>query len=100
MLPVAQATLVDNWDVMGLRVPGSIDYNIDSVFVPEPFTHPALTETPKRGGGLMGLASSASRPCATRGGLAALPAACSTSSAKGFAPEAAVAGRRPRAKPF
>jgi alkylation response protein AidB-like acyl-CoA dehydrogenase len=52
VLPVQQATLVDNWDVMGLRATGSIDYKIDSVFVPEDYTHPALTETPKRGGGL------------------------------------------------
>jgi alkylation response protein AidB-like acyl-CoA dehydrogenase len=55
VLPVGQATLVDNWDVMGLRATGSIDYKIDSVFVPEEFTHPALTEIPKRGGGLYGI---------------------------------------------
>jgi len=52
VLPVGQATLVDNWDVMGLRGTGSIDYTTDSVFVPDDFTHLALTETPKRGGPL------------------------------------------------
>jgi alkylation response protein AidB-like acyl-CoA dehydrogenase len=50
VLPVGQATLVDNWDVLGLRATGSIDYRIDDVFVPEAFTHMATTETPKRGG--------------------------------------------------
>jgi alkylation response protein AidB-like acyl-CoA dehydrogenase len=52
VLPVEQTTLIDNWDVMGLRATGSIDYTIDSVFVPEPYTHLALTQTPKRGGSL------------------------------------------------
>jgi alkylation response protein AidB-like acyl-CoA dehydrogenase len=61
VLPVGQATLLDNWDVLGLRATGSIDYRIDDVFVPEPFTHLATTETPKRGGrlyslGIIGLA--------------------------------------------
>jgi len=62
VLPVEQATLVDNWDVMGLRGTGSIDYKIDSAFVPEAYTHFAVTETPKRGGalytlGIIGLAA-------------------------------------------
>lgn len=52
VLPVEKATLIDNWDVMGLRATGSIDYRIDDVFVPEEYTHVALTETPKRGGSL------------------------------------------------
>jgi alkylation response protein AidB-like acyl-CoA dehydrogenase len=55
VLPVGQATLIDNWDVMGLRGTGSIDYKIESVFVPEAFTHFAVTETPKRGGSLYSL---------------------------------------------
>jgi alkylation response protein AidB-like acyl-CoA dehydrogenase len=52
VLPVGKATLVDNWDVLGLRATGSIDYTIDDVFVPEAYTHFAVTETPKRGGSL------------------------------------------------
>jgi alkylation response protein AidB-like acyl-CoA dehydrogenase len=52
VLPVGQATLVDNWDVLGLRATGSIDYRIDDVFVPEAFTHFAVTDVPKRGGAL------------------------------------------------
>jgi alkylation response protein AidB-like acyl-CoA dehydrogenase len=50
VLPVGQATLDDNWDVLGLRGTGSIDYRIDDVFVPESYTHFAVTEVPKRGG--------------------------------------------------
>jgi alkylation response protein AidB-like acyl-CoA dehydrogenase len=52
VLPVEHATLIDNWDVMGLRGTGSIDYKIDNVYVPEAYTHVAVTETPKRGGNL------------------------------------------------
>src|SRR5215470_11524753 len=52
VLPVGQATLIDNWDVMGLRGTGSIDYRIDDVFVPEAYTHFAVTETPRQGGNL------------------------------------------------
>src|SRR5687767_12142315 len=49
VLPVDQATLVDNWDVLGLRGTGSIDYRIEQVFVPEDYTHFAITASPKRG---------------------------------------------------
>ena len=61
VVPVGEATLIDNWDVLGLRATGSIDYRIDDVFVPESFTHIATTETPLRGGsfytiGIIGIA--------------------------------------------
>ena len=61
VLPVEQAKLIDNWDVMGLRATGSIDYTVNDVYVPEGYTHFAVTETPKRGGslytlGIIGLA--------------------------------------------
>jgi indole-3-acetate monooxygenase len=52
VLPVRQATLIDNWDVLGLRGTGSIDYRIDDVFVPEAYSHFAVTDVPKRGGAL------------------------------------------------
>jgi alkylation response protein AidB-like acyl-CoA dehydrogenase len=52
VLPVEKATLIDNWNVMGLRATGSIDYTIDSVFVPDGYTHFAVTDVPKRGGAL------------------------------------------------
>jgi alkylation response protein AidB-like acyl-CoA dehydrogenase len=55
VLPVGQATLIDNWDVLGLRATGSIDYRIDDVFVPEGFTHVATIERGRRGGALYSL---------------------------------------------
>ena len=51
-LPIEKATLIDNWDVMGLRATGSIDYTLDDIFVPEDFSHPNLTQEPERGGSL------------------------------------------------
>lgn len=50
--PIEQATLIDNWDVMGLRATGSIDYTMDSVFVPDAYSHFATLDTPIRGGSL------------------------------------------------
>lgn len=50
VLPVEKAELIDNWDVMGLRATGSIDYRIDSAYVPETYTHFAVTDVPKQGG--------------------------------------------------
>jgi alkylation response protein AidB-like acyl-CoA dehydrogenase len=52
VLPVGKAKLIDNWDVLGLRATGSIDYTTDNVFVPEAYTHMATTEEPLRGGHL------------------------------------------------
>jgi indole-3-acetate monooxygenase len=52
VLPVGKAKLIDNWDVLGLRATGSIDYTTDNVFVPEAYTHRATTEEPLRGGSL------------------------------------------------
>ena len=52
VLPVGKATLIENWDVLGLRATGSIDYRTENVFVPEAYTHFAVTESPKRGGAL------------------------------------------------
>jgi alkylation response protein AidB-like acyl-CoA dehydrogenase len=50
VLPIELGTLIDNWDVLGLRATGSIDYTLDSAYVPEAYSNPAMTETPKRGG--------------------------------------------------
>ena len=55
VVPVDKATLIDNWDVLGLRATGSIDYRIDNVFVPDAYTHFAVTEEPRRGGNLFTL---------------------------------------------
>lgn len=62
VLPVGQAELIDNWDVMGLRGTGSIDYRIDQAYVPDGYTHFALADEPKRGGnvyriGIIGFAA-------------------------------------------
>jgi alkylation response protein AidB-like acyl-CoA dehydrogenase len=58
-LPKEQATLIDNWDVMGLKATGSIDYICEDVFVPTTFTYTATTMEPLNGGALykMGLAN-------------------------------------------
>ena len=55
-------TLIENWDVMGLRATGSIDYTTESVFVPEGATHLTDCNEPKQGGplywlGIRGLSS-------------------------------------------
>jgi indole-3-acetate monooxygenase len=52
VLPVEKATFIDNWDVIGLRGTGSIDYTIDNAFVPEDYTHFAVVDSAKRGGNL------------------------------------------------
>ena len=57
ILPVSDATLDDNWDVLGLRATGSIDYSISDVFVPEAYTHDALADNPLRGGDLYHLSA-------------------------------------------
>jgi alkylation response protein AidB-like acyl-CoA dehydrogenase len=51
-VPIEKAKFTDNWDVMGLRATGSIDYVIDNLFVPEEQTFPLLTQDPKQGGSL------------------------------------------------
>ncbi|MFC5061979.1 acyl-CoA dehydrogenase family protein [Actinomycetospora atypica] len=60
-LPKERATLVDNWDVMGLRATGSIDYHLDEVFVPAEHTYVATTTEPLIGGAVfrLGLANMA-----------------------------------------
>jgi indole-3-acetate monooxygenase len=53
--PIETANLIDNWDVMGLRGTGSIDYTMENVFVPDGWSHFAVTQVPERGGNLYGL---------------------------------------------
>jgi indole-3-acetate monooxygenase len=55
VLPVDKARLIDNWDVLGLRATGSIDYVIEDVYVPNGFTHYGPAEKAERGGNLFNL---------------------------------------------
>ena len=52
IVPVQQAELLGNWDVLGLKATGSIDYAITDVFVPEEFTHAQSANRPNQGGAL------------------------------------------------
>jgi alkylation response protein AidB-like acyl-CoA dehydrogenase len=52
VFPVGKAKLIDNWDVLGLRATGSIDYTANDVYVPDAYTHAATTQQPLRGGSL------------------------------------------------
>ncbi|MEU1724906.1 acyl-CoA dehydrogenase family protein [Actinomadura sp. ATCC 39365] len=50
--PVEDAKLLGNWDVLGLRATGSLDYAIDGAFVPESRTHLFAQREPLRGGAI------------------------------------------------
>ena len=52
ILPVDQVSFTDNWDVLGLRGTGSIDYTLDGAFVPAEFSYPSLSTEPVTGGDL------------------------------------------------
>jgi indole-3-acetate monooxygenase len=52
ILPVEQVTFIENWDVLGLRGTGSIDYTLDKTFVPRGYSYPSLSRTPVTGGDL------------------------------------------------
>lgn len=39
IVPTSKAIMEGNWEVMGLRATGSVNYSITDVFVPESFTH-------------------------------------------------------------
>src|SRR4029079_11943578 len=53
--PIEAVNLIDNWDVMGLCGTGSIDYTMTDVFVPDGWSHFAVTDVPLRGGPLYGI---------------------------------------------
>jgi alkylation response protein AidB-like acyl-CoA dehydrogenase len=52
IVPVEQVTLIENWDVLGLRGTGSIDYTLQDLFVPSNFSYPSLSTEPVTGGDL------------------------------------------------
>jgi alkylation response protein AidB-like acyl-CoA dehydrogenase len=49
VFPAADATIHDNWHVMGLQGTGSCDYSVENLFVPAEFTY-NRDSPPKRGG--------------------------------------------------
>lgn len=49
LIPAASVEPLGNWDVIGLIGTGSIDYRIPAQVVPEAFTFPLFTATPRRG---------------------------------------------------
>ena len=60
-LPKDQATMIDNWDVMGLRATSSHDYVCEDLFVPESHVYGIATTDVRHGGAIyrMGLANMA-----------------------------------------
>jgi alkylation response protein AidB-like acyl-CoA dehydrogenase len=51
-VPREQVQFAGNWDVVGLRATGSIDYSLPETFVPEESSYAARTTRPLRGGAL------------------------------------------------
>ncbi|GAA2365721.1 acyl-CoA dehydrogenase family protein [Nonomuraea africana] len=49
---IEDVKMLGNWDVLGLRATGSIDYAIDGAFVPESQTHVFTQNEPLRGGAI------------------------------------------------
>ncbi len=52
IVPSAKAEFKGNWEVLGLRATGSVDYEFHDVYVPAAFTHVPETQVPLRGGNL------------------------------------------------
>jgi alkylation response protein AidB-like acyl-CoA dehydrogenase len=62
VVPVDEVEVHDNWDSLGLRATGSIDYSITDVFVPSGYSHLQYQSTPNIGGelyrlGILGFAA-------------------------------------------
>ncbi|MEV4110733.1 acyl-CoA dehydrogenase family protein [Nonomuraea sp. NPDC049695] len=53
--PIEDVKMLGNWDVLGLRATGSIDYAIEDAFVPESQTHVFDQDEPLRGGAIFRL---------------------------------------------
>ncbi|MEU9336517.1 acyl-CoA dehydrogenase [Streptomyces sp. NPDC048290] len=52
ILPLERVNVVDNWDVLGLRGTGSIDYTLQDAFVPTNYSFATLSTEPVTGGDL------------------------------------------------
>jgi alkylation response protein AidB-like acyl-CoA dehydrogenase len=50
VFPRTDATIHDNWKVMGLQGTGSCDYSVSNIFVPQRFTWDVNDDKPRRGG--------------------------------------------------
>lgn len=46
--PIGEHTPLGNWDVLGLKASGSIDYSSQDVFIPDDLVFPILTASPQR----------------------------------------------------
>ncbi len=52
IVPIRDATLLANWDTLGLRATGSVDYTITKTFVHRDYTHKLTANVPNQGGDL------------------------------------------------
>ncbi|MGH7089994.1 MAG: acyl-CoA dehydrogenase family protein, partial [Stellaceae bacterium] len=52
IVPTREAKFLGNWDVLGLKGTGSIDYALENVYVPEEFTHSPHALVAQQGGAL------------------------------------------------
>jgi alkylation response protein AidB-like acyl-CoA dehydrogenase len=56
IVPKLEATLLSNWDTLGLRATGSVDYSLTNTFVHREYTHKLTANIPNQGGDLYRLA--------------------------------------------
>jgi alkylation response protein AidB-like acyl-CoA dehydrogenase len=54
-VPVEKVELWDNWDTLGLRGTGSVDYDVPEQFVEDAYTFSLFTTEPQTGGAVYGL---------------------------------------------
>ena len=47
IVPTSEARFLGNWDVIGLRATGSVDYVLEDVYVPKHMTHSPNTLKPR-----------------------------------------------------
>jgi alkylation response protein AidB-like acyl-CoA dehydrogenase len=52
IVPIGQAKMLGNWDVLGLVATASVDYALEDVYVPEEFTHSPNALVAQQGGNL------------------------------------------------
>jgi alkylation response protein AidB-like acyl-CoA dehydrogenase len=62
VVPAEQIEFRGNWDVLGLRATGSVDYAINNAYVPKELTFQLDVYAPLRGGGLMASGVAGSTP--------------------------------------